>query len=206
MLGLMTDRPLMINHVEMVYRPGQVDFARAFFETLGFAVSEYGPWLIIMVDPVTGNGLDNVMYCNEAVPAHQRFEEALERAIKSDSQLSAALDHYRDVRRAHPQYNFHFGVTLPSIEEWKARVERVQEASRSHPLLAGHLEVMVFDEGHPDSVGPASQAFCYTDILASATLPMGLMFEIQYMPVPDSGDTFSEELWTGKFPDLTQMV
>jgi hypothetical protein len=202
----MPERPLMINHVEMVYRPGQVEAARAFFETMGFAVSEYGPWLIILVDPENGNGLDNVMYCNEAVPAHQRFEEELERVIATDEKLSAALDHYRDVRRAHPQYNFHFGVTLPTLAEWETRLERIQEASRNHPLLAGHMEVIVFESGHPDGVGPASQAFCYTDILASGTLPMGLVFEVQYMPVPDSGDTWSEELWSGKFPDLSLMV
>ncbi|MDP9318833.1 MAG: hypothetical protein M3O94_07135, partial [Actinomycetota bacterium] len=65
----MAERPLL-NHVEMVYQPGDRDAARAFFETLGFGVSDLpgGPWLVITVDPEAGLSTDNVMYANEPTP------------------------------------------------------------------------------------------------------------------------------------------
>src|SRR5438874_5921109 len=66
---VVAERPLL-NHSEMVYRPGDRDAARAFFDAMGFAVSEIPdfPWLVITVDPEAGWGVDNVMYANESTP------------------------------------------------------------------------------------------------------------------------------------------
>jgi hypothetical protein len=190
----------------MVYKPGDRDAARAFFETLGFGVSDLpagGPWLVIKVDPEAGGGTDNVMYANEPTPAQLNCEAALEQALATDSQLATTLERYRSIRRAHPQYVFHFGASLPTHEERKERLERLQEASRSHPLLAGRIDIKVSEPGLPDALGPMSQAFIYTDILACGPFATaGLLFDMQWRPVFGPGEVMAPI----EFPDMAAMV
>jgi hypothetical protein len=190
----MAGRPLIINHVEMVYQPGEREAARVFFETLGFGVTDFGPWLVIAIDPENGNGIDNVMYASEPVPAQQQFEDALQNAITNDGAAAAALEHYNNVRVAHPQYNFHFGASIPTLEDWEQRTARVKEAAESHPLLKGRVEVSAFLPGDPGSVGPQYQTFVLTDILATGTLQTGLIFELQWTPSNDKGEIDWEQL------------
>ncbi len=198
----MGERPVL-NHVEMVYRPGEREAARAFFETLGFAVSDHehgGPWLVIKVDPEAGPGIDNMLYANEPTPAQQKFEEALDRALATDAPLAAGLDRYRSIRQAHPQYIFHFGASLPTREEWAERVERLREANRSHPLLAGRIDLDVREPGVPGALGPLSQAFIHTDILATGPFALGLLFDLQWRPDIAPGGVPPME-----FPDMAAM-
>jgi hypothetical protein len=140
---------LVLNHAEMVYRPGHRDQARAFFETLGFEVRELGPWLMILIDDDVSNGVDNTMYCSEVTPAQRRFEDALQSALTTDQELAGSLQHYQDVMRAHPQFSFHFGATIPTHEEWEARTERIRDAASDHPLLAGLINLVALEPGHP---------------------------------------------------------
>jgi len=199
----MAERPLL-NHAEMVYRPGDRDAARAFFETMGFAVSELPafPWLVITVDPEAGWGVDNVMYANESTPAQQNFEKAFEQALASDSELAGTLQRYLGIRRAHPQYVFHFGASVPTHEDWQERVERLQEANRSHPLLAGRIEMDVYEPGVPGALGPLSQAFIYTDIIAVGPRQLArLLFDLQWAPEIDFQNMVPIE-----FPDRLAMV
>lgn len=190
----MAERPLTINHAEMIFRPGERENARAFFDMLGFSVMDFGPWLVVNVDPTNGNGIDDVMYASEPIPAQQRFEDALREAIADHPEASAALEHYNGVRVAHPHYNFHFGVSIPTHEEWVERVERAREAARSHPLLEGRVEISAFDPGDPGSVGPQYQAFMLTDILSTGTLQTGLIFELQWTPTNEAGEVDWGEL------------
>jgi hypothetical protein len=190
----MAARPLGINHVEMIHRPGEREHARAFFETLGFSVADFGPWLVINVDPANANGIDNVMYASAPVPAQQQFEDALAEAIANDPKAAAALEHYRSVRGAHPQYNFHFGASIPTHEDWAERTKRMQDAARNHPLLKDRIQVSVFNPGDPGSVGPQSQTFVLTDILSTGTLQTGVIFEIQWTPTNAAGEVDWDEL------------
>jgi hypothetical protein len=189
----MTVRPF-INHVEMIFRPGEREAARAYFELLGFGVSDFGPWLVVAVDPDEGNGIDNVMYASEPIPAQQKAEDALEAAIAGNPETLAALEHYRTVRVAHPHYNFHFGASVRSHEDWIERTERAQDAARSHPLLKGRIDVSAFNPGDPGSVGPQFQTFVLTDILSTGTLQTGLIFELQWTPRSANGEIDWDEL------------
>jgi hypothetical protein len=198
------ERPLL-NHVEMLYRPGQRDAARAFFEAFGFAVSDLpnGPWLVITVDPEAGPGTDNVMYANEPTPAQLNLDAALEQALAADPQLAATLERYRAIRWERPQYVFHFGASLPTREDWEERVQCLQEAGRSDPLLAGRVEIKVSEPGMPGALGPMSQAFVYTDILATGPFVLsGVLFDLQWRPQFAAGQLMPPI----EFPDMAAMV
>lgn len=203
----MAERPLVINHVEMIYQQGERETARALFETMGFGVSDFGPWLVVSVDPSNGNGIDNVMYASEPVPAQQKFEAALAEAIANHPEAAAQLEHYRGVRVAHPQFNFHFGASVPTLEDWQERATRLREAAESHELLEGRIEVSVFNPGDPGAVGPQHQCFILTDVLSTGTLQTGLIFELQWTPTNAAGEIdFAELSAQSTAPDPLSIV
>jgi hypothetical protein len=207
----LSERPLLLNHVEMVYRPSEVDAAQAFFEAMGFGVSRWASWLVIKIDPEKGNGIDNGMYANEPTPAQLNFEAAFEQALASDSRLAESLERHRIITREWPYYNFHFGASIPTHEDWEKRVERLREANRSHPLLKDRIELVVFEPSTSRALSAQSQAFVFTDILTSGgPFSQGLQFEIQWTPTPDSGELTFESLAAAgpgnPFPDMATMV
>jgi len=204
------DRPLLLNHVEMVYRPGEGEHARAFFETMGFTVTKSMAWLRIRINP-EGNGVDNVMFANEATPAQQNFDAAFEHALASDSRLAETMDRQRKVGREWPYYNFHFGASIPTHGDWERRVERLQEASESHPLLGDRVELVVFEADTPRALTLHSQAFVFTDILTTnAPFSHGLQFELQFTPVPAAQANAPRRVGAMKsanpFPDMATLV
>jgi hypothetical protein len=202
-----TQRPRFINHVEMIFQPGEREAARTLFESLGFEVSDFGPWLVVSVEPATANGVDNVMYASEPVPAQQRFEDALAKAIANDPEATAALKHYRGVRVEHPQYNFHFGASMASYEDWEQRTAQVKETVENNPLLKGRVDVSVFNPGDPGAVGAVHQTFVLTDILATGTLQTGVIFELQWYPRNADGELDWEELTaTSTYTDPATIV
>jgi hypothetical protein len=183
----MADRPIL-NHAEMVFRPGDRDAAKALYEVMGFRVGEIPgfPWMSIDVDADAPEGelrVDNLMYANESTPAQQNLEAALDRVLASDADLADKLARYRTIRRAHPQYVFHFGASVPTREDWIARVEAIREANESHPLLKGRIELDVREAGDPTALGGLSQAFIYTEIIECQLYQFGgMLFDLQWSP------------------------
>jgi hypothetical protein len=193
----------MINHSEMVYGPGDRETARAFFETMGFGVQEIEgfPWLIVSIDPQAERVRDNVLYAQESTPAQQNLEQVLGRLIASEPELADRLERYRSIRRAHPQYVFHFGASVATHEDWKQRVDRLIEANENHPLLKGRIDMDVREPGTPGALGPLSQAFIHTDIIQPGPLQMGgLLFDLQWAP------DVTTDLSSMEFPDRMAMV
>jgi hypothetical protein len=202
------DGPLL-NHAEMVYGPGDREAARAFFQVLGFEVAEYPafPWLVITIDPDGIRGVDNVMYVNESTPAQQTFEKALLAAAERDEELGRALTRYTEVRDAHPQFVFHFGVSVPTHEQWEERVAALREANESHELLKGRLDLHVYEPGVPGAVGPLSQAFIYTDIIAVGPLPFSrLLLDFQWAPDLDHAARRQSQDLVSALPDRLSLV
>jgi hypothetical protein len=198
----MSDRPLL-NHVELVYPKGGIDAARAFFETMGFGVGDFGPWLVVLIDPENGDGINNVLYASEGTPAQQKLEAALQKTIDGDAEVKRLLDRYHAIRQQHPQYTFHFGGSVPTHEEWEARVARLREANESHPLLKGHVEVVVLQPGDPYHLGNTPQAFVHTDLVATGPFYLGMTFDLQSRA---RGDTFMPDPTKMVFPDTSGMV
>jgi hypothetical protein len=160
------------------------------------------PWLAVLVDPEAGFTGDNVMYANEPTPAQRNFEAAFDQACANDPQLAETLDRYKRIRRKHPQYVFHFGASLPTHEAWKERLERLQEANRSHELLQGRLDIKVSEPGLEGALGPLSQAFIYTDILAYGPFSIApMLFDMQWAP-----DIPLEKIGKIDYPDMATMT
>ena len=203
----MTERPqAMLNHVALVFGPGEREVARALFETVGFTVLDHDRWLIVHVDRETGDGVDNVLFASEPVPAQRKFEEALNSAIDGDPILTGALEHYREWKEAHPQVNFHFGASIKTYDDWQGRLERLRQAKVNHPLLAGRFKLKVLEKGDPDSLDIRSQLFIFTDILAVGPFALGLVMELQWTPDSPAGKMSHAELVAGvKIPDFDAM-
>lgn len=173
----------LINHIETVYRPGERDIARDALEVLGCRVIELQGFLFGVLDPDSGNGIDNAIYSSEVTPEQWQFEEALAATFDHSTPLGEASRHYREQMAARPQYVFHFGIAFTSPEAWEEAVARIDDASWNHPTLAGRIEVAgAFRPGDAGSMGDQLQAFIHTDALSSGLLSVGQQIELQYTP------------------------
>jgi hypothetical protein len=203
----MADRPI-INHAEMVFRPGDREAARALFQKLGFRVGEIEgfPWLAIDVDHEAPEGelrVDNVMYANESTPAQQNLEAALQQKLDDDPEFANLFKRYMDIRFERPQYHFHYGASVPTHEDWKRRVDDLAEANESHPELKGRLHLSAREPGDPGALGGLSQLFVYTDIICCGPHPFGpMLFDLQWSP----GTERLLETMPTSFPDRLQMI
>jgi hypothetical protein len=172
-----------LNHVETVYRPGEREIAVAALELLGCRVTELQGFLFAVIDPATGNGIDNAIYSSQVTEEQWNFEHALTQAINTDEKLSDAATKYREQMSTHPQYVFHIGIAFDTREAWEEAVTRVSVASSDHPDLAGRITVAgAFRPGDPGSMSDQCQAFIHTDVFSSGLLTLGQQIELQYTP------------------------
>jgi hypothetical protein len=168
----------MLNHLEMVYRPGERELAKAVFELLGCECRDSGgPFLSVRVDPPTGDYLDNAMYASEVTPEQWAFEQTLQGSLESDAGQA-----YLDLLARAPQRAFHFGIGFSGLEQWEAAVARIADAGDNHPDLKGRIGVRaVFRPGDPGSFGDTFvQAFVHTDVVAAGLLSLGQHVELQH--------------------------
>ena len=67
-----------LNHVEMVYRPGERELATRVFELFGMRVLDNGgTWMFAHVDPAIGDAANNACYASEMTPEQWVLEQAL---------------------------------------------------------------------------------------------------------------------------------
>ena len=135
---IVTDRGFL-NHTELVYRPGERALATQVFETLGCRVVDPdGPYLVILVDPKSEDFIDNVLYASEVTPEQWAFEQALQKSLMRDEELARACGGFRDHAVSTPQSTTHFGLRLPSIEQFDETLERIENLKGD---LAGRLNI-----------------------------------------------------------------
>ncbi len=173
----------MLNHVEMVYRPGDRELVGRLFELLGCAAVETGgPFLIIHVDPEhrDPSKLDNCVYASEMTPAQLQLEEALSQALDSEPALSQGHAGYTDHNTSRPQFTTHFGLAM-SVDELDAVLARIEAAQADDPEVGKHVSIAgVFRPGDPGSLTPTLvQAFVNTDLCAAGLVTLGQRFELQ---------------------------
>lgn len=172
-----------LNHVEMVYRPGERALAGKAFELLGMRVIDRGgTWMTALVDPDVADFSNNACYASEVTPEQWELEQTLAAAIgDADDAVGGAARGYLDRLRSEPQRSFHFGIRFHSRDDFDATLDRVR-AAVADPELTGRLTLSgVF---HPDEPGAAApnmiQAFVRTDVVAAGLLAFGQHVELQW--------------------------
>ena len=172
-----------LNHVEMVYRPGERALAGRVFELLGMRVLDRGgTWMTALVDPDVADFSNNACYASEVTPEQWALEQTLERVIANDDdRVGDAARGYLDRLRREPQRSFHFGIRFHSRDDFDTTLDRVRAAA-DDPELTGRITLSgVF---HPDEPGAAApnmiQAFVRTDVVAAGVLAFGQHVELQW--------------------------
>jgi hypothetical protein len=175
----------MLNHIEMVYRPGERHLAAKLFRTIGCDVREQGDFLRILIAPGNDDPLNNVLYASEVTPEQWQFEQRLQAALKGESEAATAYAGYDARFRREPQRTAHFGIRYPSHAKLEATLKHL-ESELSDTDLKGRAEVAaVFRPGDPGSYGHIMQAFLKTDILAAGIITLGQHIELQAQSIED---------------------
>jgi hypothetical protein len=176
----MSDR--FLNHVELVYRPGERELAKRVLSLFGCnVVDRGGTFFSAMVEPTVSDFVNNALYASEMTPEQAELEAALTGALAGGAP-AAAGDAYRSHLRAVPQRSCHFGIRWPELDALESQLEHIAETGRDDPDLAGRVGVSaVFRPGEPGSITETMvQAFVHTDVLASGLVLFGQHVELQW--------------------------
>jgi hypothetical protein len=164
-----------LNHVELVYRPGERELAKQVFELLGCnPVDRGGTWFTAFVDTGATDWCNNVCYASEVTPEQWAFEQTL-----ADSpERTAHLERLRN----EPQRSFHFGIRLPDEPTLTSTCAAIDTAGSNGGHLDGRIRVAgVFHPGEPGAVADSMiQAFVWTNVIASGLLTLGQHIELQH--------------------------
>jgi hypothetical protein len=178
--GLSNYKGRLLNHVEMVYRPGERHLVNKLFTALGCQVIDSGAThLYIAVAAPEKYGLNNALYASEVTSEQWALEEQLQKALQAESPLAAAYAGYDDKFRRHPQLTSHFGIRYPSFDKLEETLAHLE--NDLDPELVGRVQVKgVFRPGAPGSYTDlVMQAFIKTDIAASGLITFGQHIELQ---------------------------
>jgi hypothetical protein len=172
-----------LNHVELLYRPGERGLAARVFELLGFrTVDRGGTFFTAFVEPGESDFANNAVYASEVTDEQWALERALATAVGTDDDVGVAARAYLARLQKEPQRSFHFGVRYPSVEALDATLARIAAVGESDPGLVGRIGVSgVFRPGDPGSYTDTMvQAFVRTDVVAAGILAFGQHIELQY--------------------------
>src|SRR5689334_16911710 len=172
-----------LNHVELLYRPGERELAKRVFELLGFRVSDRGgTFFTAFVEPGESDFTNNAVYASEVTEEQWALEQALAGALQQDDDVGVAARAYLGRLRKEPQRSFHFGIRYPSVEALDATLARLDAVGDTDPELVGRVGVSgVFRPGDPGAIADTMiQAFTRTDVVAAGILAFGQHVELQY--------------------------
>jgi hypothetical protein len=178
--GFLSYKGRLLNHLEMVYRPGERHLVVKLFRSLGCAVTDTGhTHLGIAVGATDKYGLNNALYASEVTPEQWALEEQLQKALIEKSALVGAYAGYEEKFRRDPQLTSHFGIRYPSFDALEDTLARLEKNLDSE--LTGRVQIKgVFRPGAPGSYSDfIMQAFIKTDIAASGLITFGQHIELQ---------------------------
>jgi hypothetical protein len=168
-----------LNHVALVYQPGERRLVGKLFGLLGCDVRDgNGAWLSGAVDCSEQDRSNNALFATEAAPEEQAFVQELAKAMLQDD-LATCREALDARRKRNPQQFSHFGIRMSEREQGEvlARIEALDD-----PELEGRIEVRVFRPGDPDSfTSRMIQAFVFTDLVSLGMMPPGILIELQVM-------------------------
>jgi len=175
--------PPALNHVEMVYRPGERQLALDVLGVLGcHTMDSGGIWARGLVDAgrteLAGDS-NNVVYVSEVTPEQWALEVTMSAALH-DGPLAGPWSAYAGRLRTEPQRSSHFGIRCPDRAAFDERLDAVRAAGADGPL-AGRIELVgLYFPGDPGAVSPRlAQAFVWTDVIAAGVIALGQHIEVQ---------------------------
>jgi hypothetical protein len=180
-------QPRHLNHIEMVHAPGERHLAIRVFELLGgrISVSAAGtPIALDVASQLVGRfPHDNAIYVSEITPEQWEFEQSLRDTLHRDGRLRSLHESYVANVRDQPQKSFHFGIRFESLEALEERVEAINEAGADTELKGRMAVSGVYRPGTYTT--SMTQAFVWTDVVASGLLLTGQHIELQWrLPMP----------------------
>jgi hypothetical protein len=177
-------RGRLLNHMNLVHRPGERQLVSKLFSALGCDVLDTGqPYLFISIAPGNKDLLNNILFATEATPEQWRFEQELQRALADDQSLAQAHAAFAQKFRSHPQRGTHFGIRYPSFAQLEATLARLE--TDLEPELKTRLQVVgIFRPGTPGSpTERVMQAFLETDVVTTGSLSIAQHIELQAQPL-----------------------
>jgi hypothetical protein len=175
----------LLNHLEMLYQPGERELAVSFCKMLGWSVTETdratevgSTYMIVRFEPEESSNLDNVMFLSEMRPEHVELEKVLGAVLSNESDLERVVDAYATKARTRPHGIPHFGVRYRSFEQLDAVLERFERSLT--PDLAPRVAVDAIRPEDPRAMAPdLIQAFVYTDVICTGLFTLGQLIELQ---------------------------
>jgi hypothetical protein len=183
-MAMSTPPTRLLNHSELVYRPGERELAIRVFEALGCAVSgKENTYMGVRIEPSASGFINNMFYASECTPEQEALERELSAAIAAGGPLAESFRAQQEKLRNEPQSSTHFGIRLPSEAALAEVLERVRKTGEE---LGGRLSVSgVFHPSDPGALAQGMiQAFVKTDIVAAGLCTLGQHFELQ-VHLPD---------------------
>jgi hypothetical protein len=173
------------NHVEMVFRPGELDKAMKLLALLG-CEPKSSPY------PYKGvhfhYAKSEQLWISEVTPEQWAFELWLQDQLKTHGDAASAK--FLSRLEVLPQAHAHFGIGARTLEEWERITADVARAAAEDPDLKGRVFLPVRQRPEdPGSVCATSggqmgrtlyQAFVRTDLISTGLLTLGQSIEIQH--------------------------
>jgi hypothetical protein len=165
-----------LNHVELVYRPGERELAKRLFSLLGLEPTDSGgQFLSIRVAPNDEDGLNNVLYASEVTAEQLQLDQAMGPVLDGPGRM------YLDRMAREPQRSSHFGIRYDDTDAYERMLRAIDEAGSNDRQLAGRVRLAgVFRPGDPGSyANTMTQSFVWTDVVAAGLLSLGQHIELQ---------------------------
>jgi hypothetical protein len=198
-----------LGHVALHYtRPDGGPLAARLLSMLGFVETQDLPlpngthFYRFVVDQRHHARGDGIIYLSAVPEAQQKLVDAIRDALRigKEDEHPAVAEMRRHLDRD-PEYSFHLGTLVESLEELEDRFQALEDANRSDPELKGRLKI-TYNRGlkSDDDVEArldaspiygkvdryaygrnGVQAFLETDILSSGTLGESTILEFDYV-------------------------
>ena len=197
-----------MGHVALHYgKPEEGELGAKLLSLLGFIETQDlvlpgGHFYRFVVSPKHQERGDGIIYLSAVPNAQRQLAEAVRVALKLDTpEEHPAVADMRAALLADPEYSFHIGVLLESLQELEQIVIQLQNDVKTDPKLRGRVRITFnrprLGDADVDAKLDASpifgqvgrygygrngvQVFVETDILVSGILNESLVIELDYV-------------------------